>query len=175
MLARSGVARRHLIDVDYKVQFVARALHATASSVQVDPRVELWRGSADGAELLQNASMRSIILVPKLSCSRIAYRTISRHFLPWALAQYRTRRAYKSPTYPRSIMSPSRAPCASVSAPSSPTLSGHLRRRRRHTLPPPTLTMTHLQPRPRPHPHLPLPRANTQSWLYSHPRYPGTM
>ncbi|KAH9971499.1 hypothetical protein BGW80DRAFT_1320434, partial [Lactifluus volemus] len=44
MLARSGVALRHLIDVDYKVQFVARALHATASSVQVDPRVELWRG-----------------------------------------------------------------------------------------------------------------------------------
>ncbi|KAH9952368.1 hypothetical protein BGW80DRAFT_1440670 [Lactifluus volemus] len=53
MLARSGVARRHLIDAALadvgtpKVQLVARALHATASSVQVDPRVELWRRGAD--------------------------------------------------------------------------------------------------------------------------------
>jgi hypothetical protein len=114
--------------------------------------------------------MRSIIL-QKLSCSRIAHRTISRHFLPWALAQYRTRRAYKSPTYPQPIMIPSRAPCASASAPSSPVLSGHLRRRRGHTLPPLTPTMTHLQPRPRP--YLPPPRANTQSLWYSHPRYPS--
>ncbi|KAH9974461.1 hypothetical protein BGW80DRAFT_1491956 [Lactifluus volemus] len=38
-----------------KVQRVARALHAIAPFVQVDPRVELWRGGADGAELLQGA------------------------------------------------------------------------------------------------------------------------
>jgi hypothetical protein len=65
--------------------------------------------------------MRSIILVPKLSCSRIAYRTISRHFRPWALAQYRTRRAYKSPTYPRPIMIPSRAVLFHSERPSPPT------------------------------------------------------
>ena len=75
MLARSGVAQLRLIDFDYvtlsslnrhataaladvgtpKVQCVARALHAIAPFVHVDPRVELWRGDADGAELLQGA------------------------------------------------------------------------------------------------------------------------
>jgi tRNA threonylcarbamoyladenosine dehydratase len=75
MLARSGVAHLRLIDFDYvtlsslnrhataaladvgtpKVQCVARAVHAIAPFVQVDPRVELWRGGADGAELLEGA------------------------------------------------------------------------------------------------------------------------
>ena len=75
MLARSGVARLRLIDFDYvtlsslnrhataaladvgtpKVLCVARALHAIAPFVEVDPRVELWRGDADGAELLKGA------------------------------------------------------------------------------------------------------------------------
>ncbi|KAI0249303.1 hypothetical protein BJV78DRAFT_1129765 [Lactifluus subvellereus] len=75
MLARSGVARLRLVDFDYvtlsslnrhataaladvgtpKVQCVARALRAIAPFVQVDPRVELWRGGADGAELLEGA------------------------------------------------------------------------------------------------------------------------
>ena len=75
MLARSGVARLRLVDFDYvtlsslnrhataaladvgtpKVQCVARALHAIAPFVEVDPRVELWRGDADGAELLKGA------------------------------------------------------------------------------------------------------------------------
>lgn len=75
MLARSGVAKLRLIDFDYvtlsslnrhatatladvgtpKVQCIARALHAIAPFVQVDARVELWRGDADGAELLRGA------------------------------------------------------------------------------------------------------------------------
>jgi tRNA A37 threonylcarbamoyladenosine dehydratase len=75
MLARSGVARLRLVDFDYvtlsslnrhataaladvgtpKVQCVARALHAIAPFVEVDPRVELWRGDADGADLLRGA------------------------------------------------------------------------------------------------------------------------
>lgn len=75
MLARSGVARLRLIDFDYvtlsslnrhataaladvgtpKVQCVARTLRAIAPFVGVDPRVELWRGDAGGAELLQGA------------------------------------------------------------------------------------------------------------------------
>ena len=75
MLARSGVARLRLIDFDYvtlsslnrhataaladvgtpKVQCVARTLRAIAPFVEVDPRVELWRGDADGAGLLQGA------------------------------------------------------------------------------------------------------------------------
>ena len=73
MLARSGVARLRLVDFDYvtlsslnrhataaladvgtpKVLCVARALRAIAPFVKVDPRVELWRGDADGAELLE--------------------------------------------------------------------------------------------------------------------------
>lgn len=75
MLARSGVARLRLIDFDYvtlsslnrhatavladvgtpKVQSVARAVRAFAPFVQVDPRIELWRGDAGGTELLQGA------------------------------------------------------------------------------------------------------------------------
>jgi hypothetical protein len=75
MLARSGIAKLRLIDFDYvtlsslnrhatatladvgtpKVQCIARALRAIAPFVQVDPRVELWRGDADGAELLRGA------------------------------------------------------------------------------------------------------------------------
>jgi len=75
MLARSGIARLRLIDFDYvtlsslnrhataaladvgtpKVQCIARALRAIAPFVQIDPRVELWRGDADGAELLRGA------------------------------------------------------------------------------------------------------------------------
>ncbi|KAH9995906.1 hypothetical protein BJV74DRAFT_945123, partial [Russula compacta] len=75
MLARSGVARLRLIDFDYvtlsslnrhataaladvgtpKVQSVAHAVRAFAPFVQVDPRIELWRGDAGGAELLQGA------------------------------------------------------------------------------------------------------------------------
>ncbi|KAI0298372.1 hypothetical protein B0F90DRAFT_1862035 [Multifurca ochricompacta] len=75
MLARSGIARLRLIDFDYvtlsslnrhasatladvgtpKVQCVARALRAIAPFVQVDPRVELWRGGAEGASLLEGA------------------------------------------------------------------------------------------------------------------------
>ncbi|KAF8263085.1 hypothetical protein EI94DRAFT_1741809 [Lactarius quietus] len=75
MLARSGVARLRLIDFDYvtlsslnrhatagladvgtpKVQCVARALHGIAPFVMVDPRIELWRGGADGANLLEGA------------------------------------------------------------------------------------------------------------------------
>lgn len=75
MLARSGVAKLRLVDFDYvtlsslnrhataaladvgtpKVQCVARALRAIAPFVQVEPRVELWRGDADGAELLRGA------------------------------------------------------------------------------------------------------------------------
>ncbi|KAH9971481.1 hypothetical protein BGW80DRAFT_1561501, partial [Lactifluus volemus] len=43
-----------LIDFDY-LRCVARALQAVAPFVQVDPRVELWRGGADGAGLLQGA------------------------------------------------------------------------------------------------------------------------
>lgn len=75
MLARSGVGKLRLVDFDYvtlsslnrhataaladvgtpKVLCVARALRAVAPFVQVDPRVELWRGDADGAELLRGA------------------------------------------------------------------------------------------------------------------------
>ncbi|SRR6266702_2740432 len=75
MLARSGVARLRLIDFDYvtlsslnrhatagladvgtpKVQCVARALRGIAPFVQVEPRIELWRGGADGADLLEGA------------------------------------------------------------------------------------------------------------------------
>jgi tRNA A37 threonylcarbamoyladenosine dehydratase len=75
MLARSGVAKLRLIDFDYvtlsslnrhataaladvgtpKVECIARALRGIAPFVQVDPRVELWRGDADGAELLRDA------------------------------------------------------------------------------------------------------------------------
>lgn len=75
MLARSGVAKLRLIDFDYvtlsslnrhataaladvgtpKAQCIARALRAIAPFVQVDPRVELWRGDAGGAELLRGA------------------------------------------------------------------------------------------------------------------------
>ena len=75
MLARSGVSRLRLVDFDYvtlsslnrhatatladvgtpKVECVARALCAIAPFVQVEPRVELWRGDADGAELLRGA------------------------------------------------------------------------------------------------------------------------
>jgi tRNA threonylcarbamoyladenosine dehydratase len=81
MLARSGVAKLRLIDFDYvtlsslnrhatatladvgtpKVQCIARALRSIAPFVQVDPRVELWRGDVDvdvdgdGAELLRGA------------------------------------------------------------------------------------------------------------------------
>ncbi|KAH9048922.1 ubiquitin-protein ligase molybdopterin-converting factor [Lactarius hengduanensis] len=75
MLARSGVARIRLIDFDYvtlsslnrhatagladvgtpKVQCVARALQGIAPFVRVDPRVELWRGGTDGADLLEGA------------------------------------------------------------------------------------------------------------------------
>ncbi|KAI9459319.1 hypothetical protein F5148DRAFT_1276818 [Russula earlei] len=75
MLARSGVARLRLVDFDYvtlsslnrhataaladvgtpKVECVARAIRAIAPFVQVDPRVELWRGDADGAGLLRGA------------------------------------------------------------------------------------------------------------------------
>jgi len=75
MLARSGVAKLRLVDFDYvtlsslnrhataaladvgtpKVQCIARALRAIAPFVQVDPRVELWRGDADGMELLRGA------------------------------------------------------------------------------------------------------------------------
>src|SRR5712671_6739475 len=66
MLGRSGVAQLRLVDFDYvtlsslnrhataaladvgtpKVLCVARALRAIAPFVQVDPRVELWRGDA---------------------------------------------------------------------------------------------------------------------------------
>ncbi|KAH9971581.1 hypothetical protein BGW80DRAFT_1228292 [Lactifluus volemus] len=99
MLVRSGIV---LIDFDYcvvtlsslnchattaladvgtvKVRCVARALQAIALFVQVDSRVELWRGGSDGAELLQGADW----IVGK-----------------WGLAQCRTRCAYKLPTYPR--------------------------------------------------------------------------
>jgi tRNA threonylcarbamoyladenosine dehydratase len=38
-----------------KVRCAARALQAFALFVQVDSRVELWRGGSDGAELLQGA------------------------------------------------------------------------------------------------------------------------
>ena len=75
MLARSGVAKLRLIDFDYvtlsslnrhataaladvgtpKVECIARALRAIAPFVQVEPRVELWRGDSDGAELLRGA------------------------------------------------------------------------------------------------------------------------
>ncbi|KAF8497383.1 hypothetical protein F5888DRAFT_1794308 [Russula emetica] len=75
MLARSGVAKLRLVDFDYvtlsslnrhataaladvgtpKVQCIARALRAIAPFVRVDPRVELWRGDEDGAELLRGA------------------------------------------------------------------------------------------------------------------------
>ena len=75
MLARSGVARLRLIDFDYvtlsslnrhatagladvgtpKVQCVARALRGIAPFVQVEPRIELWRGDAVGADLLEGA------------------------------------------------------------------------------------------------------------------------
>ena len=75
MLARSGVARLRLIDFDYvtlsslnrhatagladvgtpKVQCVARALQGIAPFVQVEPRIELWRGGTDGADLLEGA------------------------------------------------------------------------------------------------------------------------
>ncbi len=75
MLARSGVGKLRLIDFDYvtlsslnrhataaladvgtpKVQCVARTVRSIAPFVQVDPRVELWRGDADGAELLRGA------------------------------------------------------------------------------------------------------------------------
>lgn len=75
MLARSGIARLRLVDFDYvtlsslnrhataaladvgtpKVECVARALRAIAPFVRVDPRVELWRGDVDGAELLRGA------------------------------------------------------------------------------------------------------------------------
>ena len=75
MLARSGVAKLRLVDFDYvtlsslnrhatatladvgtpKVQCIARALRSIAPFVQVDPRVELWRGDADGEELLRGA------------------------------------------------------------------------------------------------------------------------
>jgi tRNA A37 threonylcarbamoyladenosine dehydratase len=75
MLARSGVARLRLIDFDYvtlsslnrhatagladvgtpKVQCVARALRGIAPFVQVEPRIELWRGGAEGANLLEGA------------------------------------------------------------------------------------------------------------------------
>lgn len=75
MLARSGVARLRLIDFDYvtlsslnrhatagladvgtpKVQCVARALRGIAPFVQVEPRIELWRGGTDGADLLEGA------------------------------------------------------------------------------------------------------------------------
>ena len=66
MLACSGVAQIHLIDFDYvtpsslnryttagladvgtsKVQCVARVLRGIAPFVQVEPRIELWRGGA---------------------------------------------------------------------------------------------------------------------------------
>lgn len=75
MLARSGVAKLRIVDFDYvtlsslnrhataaladvgtpKVLCVARALRAIAPFVHVDPRVELWRGDEDGAELLKGA------------------------------------------------------------------------------------------------------------------------
>jgi tRNA threonylcarbamoyladenosine dehydratase len=75
MLARSGVGKLRLIDFDYvtlsslnrhataaladvgtpKVLCVARALRAIAPFVHVDPRVELWRGDEDGAELFRGA------------------------------------------------------------------------------------------------------------------------
>ena len=75
MLARSGVAKLRLVDFDYvtlsslnrhatatladvgtpKVECIARALRAIAPFVQVEPRIELWRGDADGAELLRGA------------------------------------------------------------------------------------------------------------------------
>lgn len=75
MLARSGVARLRLIDFDYvtlsslnrhatagladvgtpKVQCVARALRGITPFVQVEPRIELWRGGTDGADLLEGA------------------------------------------------------------------------------------------------------------------------
>ncbi|KAH9169389.1 ubiquitin-protein ligase molybdopterin-converting factor [Lactarius sanguifluus] len=74
-LRASGVARIRLIDFDYvtlsslnrhatagladvgtpKVQCVARALQGIAPFVRVDPRVELWRGGTDGADLLEGA------------------------------------------------------------------------------------------------------------------------
>jgi hypothetical protein len=76
--------------------------------------------------------MRSTILVPKLSYSRLAYRTAPRCFLLWVLAQSQTRRTYKSPTYPRRTTTRSRAPCANVFASSFPALSGHLHQRRHH-------------------------------------------
>ncbi|KAI0268505.1 hypothetical protein BGY98DRAFT_1091490 [Russula aff. rugulosa BPL654] len=59
MLARSGVAKLRLIDFDY-VTLSSLNRHATAAladvgTPKVDPRVELWRGDADGAELLRGA------------------------------------------------------------------------------------------------------------------------
>jgi hypothetical protein len=88
MLARSGIAKLRLVDFDYvtlsslnrhataaladvgtpKVLCVARALRDIAPFVLVDPRVELWRGDEDGAELLRGADwVIGMFIVPSSS------------------------------------------------------------------------------------------------------------
>ena len=139
MLARSGVARLRLIDFDYvtlsslnrhatagladvgtpKVQCVARVLRGIAPFVQVEPRIELWRGGADGADLLEGADwvvgmyslyspgllarmtadesmkMQSTILAQRWSCLRTACGITSRCSRPWVQAPSPTQRESK--------------------------------------------------------------------------------
>jgi hypothetical protein len=141
-------------------------------------RVQIGSSVRAGLTLQKKISLFLLVIdaidnigTKKLSCSRIAYRTISRCFPSWVLAQSRTRPAYKSQIYPRRTTTRSRAPCVNVFAPPSPAPSGHLHRRRHHqTLPllrMPTPTMTHHLPPP--------PCVNTQSRWFTHPRYPAMM
>ena len=103
MLARSGVAKLRLVDFDYvtlsslnrhatatladvgtpKVQCIARALNAIAPFVQVDPRVELWRGDADGAEILRGVdwvvgALRSFFFAGRKCLMRFFYMVFCR-------------------------------------------------------------------------------------------------
>ena len=208
MLARSGVAKLRLVDFDYvtlsslnrhataaladvgtpKVQCVAHALRAIAPFVQVDPRVELWRGDADGAELLRGADWvigmsyvfsslglvgngrlrlmwlfclqtRLIILAPRSSCLRTACRIISRCSPLWVQGPSPTRRAYRSRTSLRHTMILLLEQSVSASAPCFPNLPAQ------SPLHPPRTHLPPPPPLPLPVPKLKLKPKTTRPYL----------
>jgi ThiF family len=82
-----------------KVQCIARALHAIALFVQVDPPVELWRDGADGAELLQIGLLvrgAALGLNDTVNFAIYVFHPVG-YFLSWVLGPSHNRRAYKSP------------------------------------------------------------------------------
>ncbi|KAH9971520.1 hypothetical protein BGW80DRAFT_1561526 [Lactifluus volemus] len=159
MLARSGVALRHLIDVDYVTLSSSIFTLQPPSLTSGRRKYKLWRGGADGC----GAPSECIDAIDNIAKVELL-----------AYCAQNNIKAFSS-MGAGTISDPTRIQIADLSAAHHDPLARAVRKRLRAVLsrserpspptprsyPPLTPTMTHLQPRPRP--YLPPPRANTQS------------